>query len=199
MLTLSKLWSSVKSVVFSVVNSADLADPNANYTASENNGVWGSISMAFKTSGLKTITAKFFDNTDGTGTQVDTSTVQVNVGVGSVTQTATITDVKDGTTSIDDNGSTNNTKPVISGSFPTPLNKFYNLKLYDNGKLLTDANTPTYIPDNNNKTTWSFTPANAFSVGKHAITAKVVRIDGAEGAASTARSFNTISKYSLVS
>jgi len=199
-LTLSKVWATVKKVVFSVVNSADLADPTANLTATKNNdGLWDSISMAFKTSGLKTITAQFFDNDSGTGTPVDTSTVQVNVGSANVTQTAKITDVKDGATSIDDNGSTRNTKPVISGSISTPLNKFYELKLYDNGKLLTDANTPTYTPDGNgNKTAWSFTPANAFSLGKHAITAKVVRIDGVEVAASTARSFMVISKYSQV-
>ena len=115
-----------------------------------------------------------------------------------MTQTATITEVKDGTTSIPPNGTTDNTKPVISGSFPTALIKYYSLKLYDNGTLMSDANAPTYTLDGNgNKTAWSFTPDSAFSVGSHEITAKVVRTDGVEGVASAARTF-TVSKLSQV-
>ncbi len=193
-LTLSNVWNTVRGVVFSVVNSGtELADPNANYTASENNGVWGSISMAFKTSGLKTITAKFFDNTNGTGTQVDTSTVQVNVGVGSVTQTATITDVKDGTTSIADNGSTSNTKPTITGTVNTALGTYYKVNVYDGTSPLTG--NMTY---GNPRTSWTFTPTTPLSTGSRTLTAKVATFDGVvTGSTSNSWTF-TVNKYSPV-
>ena len=186
-LTLDKVWSTVKKVVFSVVNSAaDLAEPAADYTAIKNSDdLWNKVSMAFKTSGLKTITAKFFDTDQGTPEPVDTTTVQVKVGSASVTQTATIDDVKDGTTTVSDNGTTTNTKPTISGKVSSSLGKYYKVNLYDGSTLL--AANMVY---NSDRTSWTFTPDTAFSAGSHSLTAKVATFDGgATGKVSNTKTF----------
>jgi len=194
-LTLSNVWSNLTSVVFKYSeNVFDMADGIKTQTVNLVTKTPDSVTTAFKTTGTKNITADFKVG----GSTVSTRSIDITVGSASVTQTVTITDVKDDTTSIPVNGSTSNAKPIISGSFTTPLSKYYSLKLYDNGTLMSDTNAPTYTLDGNgNKSAWSFKPASAFSAGSHAITAKVVRTDGAEGAPSLARTLQ-VNKYSQV-
>ena len=193
-LTLSNVWNNVTSVVYTFI-AGDMADGMTTQTASFVSNAWQTVTTAFKTVGSKDITADFKNSN---GAIVTTRNITVNVaGTAAVTQTATIIDVKDGSTTIENNGSSANfnLKPTISGRFPTPLNKYYSLKLYDNGTPISGA--PIYTPDNNNKTAWSFTSATAFSAGTHVIKAAVVRLDAVEGAPSAERTF-TVSRYSQI-
>ena len=189
-LTLSNVWSTVKSVVYTfAANVTDMADNFATQTVNLVNNAWNSVTTAFKTAGqAKTIAAKFFDGVDGTGTQVDSNTINLNVGSASVTQTATITDVKVGSSVIADNGTTTNTKPTISGTVNPALGKYYKVNLYDGNTVLTGA--MTY---GNSGTSWTFTPDTALSAGSHSLTAKVATFDGgAKGSASGTRTFTIL-------
>ena len=191
-LTLSNVWNNVKSVVYTfATNAADMADNFATQTVNLVNNAWNSVTTAFKTAGpTKTITVKFFDNTGGTGTQLDSNTTNLNVGAARVTQTAAITDVKDGSTSIADNGSTTNTQPTITGTVSPALGTYYKVNLYDGNTPL--VGTMTY---GSPRTSWTFTPDNtALDFGTHTLTAKVATFDaGATGTASATRTF-TISR-----
>ena len=189
-LTLSNVWSTVKSVVYTfAANVTDMADNFATQTVNLVNNAWNSVTTAFKTAGqAKTIAAKFFDGVDGTGTQVDSNTINLNVGSASVTQTATITDVKVGSSVIAENGTTTNTKPTISGTVNPALGKYYKVNLYDGNTVLTGA--MTY---GNSGTSWTFTPDTALSAGSHSLTAKVATFDGgATGSASGTRTFTIL-------
>jgi hypothetical protein len=189
-LMLSNVWATVTKVVFSVLDSdKNLAkDPEANYTASQSGDTWSSVFMAFKTTGWKTITAEFFGNENGTEKLVDTSTVQVKVGEASVvTQTAAITDVKDGDESIPDTGTTTNTKPTISGTVYPALGKYYNVKVYDGDSQL-PVQLPGTVTYDNARTSWTFTPDPLLSGRLYKLTAKVATFDaGATGLASAIR------------
>ena len=192
-LSLSNLWNTVKSVVFSITDSpssnigqSDLADGQTSKTINApNSGAWQTISTAFKTAGSKVISLVF---KDGAGTTLDSTSITLSVGQGSVSQKASISSIQDhGTptpTEIAAGQATKDTKPLISGTVDTALNEFYDVAVFDNGNKLSGQLSYT-----NNKKDWSFSPANALSQGEHAVTARVVRIDGVEGAKGNERQF----------
>ena len=170
-LTLGRVWSNVTSVVYNFTNdSAQMADNVASLTASFVNNAWQAVTTAYKTTDEKTITATFKDKDNN---NVLTKSITVNSGAVNVTQTATIGDVKDGKTSIPDNGTTTNTKPTISGTVSPALGKYYKVNLYDGDSVL--AGTMTY---GNPKTSWTFIPDTALSSGTHTLKAKVATFDG---------------------
>ncbi|NDC37454.1 MAG: DUF1566 domain-containing protein, partial [Proteobacteria bacterium] len=206
-LTLSNIWNNVKSVVFGIPNTpsnpdivSDLVDGQASKTVNaSDNGVWLSITTAFKTAGNKVISAVFKDGANGTGNTLDTRSVSVGVGQGSVTQKANITNVQDDSSItpviVQEGATTNDTTPVISGTVDEGLSPYYDVRVYDNGVQLTGRMTYT-----NNRKDWSFAPDTTLLEGPHALTAKVVRVDGVVGTGPTTTRTLIVSlpKYKLV-
>jgi hypothetical protein len=206
-LTLSNIWSNVKSVVFGIPNSpsnpdivGDLVDGQTNKTVNApNSGVWSSITTAFKTVGNKVISVAFKDGTNGTGNTLDTRSITVGVGLGSVGQIATIREVKDYSSIlpiiVQEGATTNDTTPIISGTVDEGLTQYYDVVVYDNGVQLTGRMVYT-----NNRKDWSFTPDTTLLEGRHAFTAKIVRMDGVVGTGLTTTRTLIVSlpKYKLV-
>jgi hypothetical protein len=164
-----------------------MADGILTQTVNLANNAWGSVTTAFKTAGqTKTITATFFDEVNGTGTQVDSNSIKLNVGAATV-HTVTI-DVKDGVTSIDENGKTTNTKLTIGGTVKPALGKYYNVKVYDG-----ESQLPGTVTYDNARTSWTFKPDRPLSGGLYKLTPKVATFDGgATGSASGTRTFTIL-------
>lgn len=115
-LTLSKVWANVKRVVYTFTDTAsDMADSITTKTAHLVSNVWDSVTTAFTSSGDKTITAEFFDQANGQGKQVNIKTMQLKVGLASVSQPSISAVLDDSNTNIVDS-TTTNTKPTISGT-----------------------------------------------------------------------------------
>lgn len=206
-LTLSNIWSNVKSVVFGIPNSpsnpdivGDLVDGQASKTVNApDNGVWSSIITAFKTVGNKIINLVFKDGANGTGNTLDTRSITLDVGLGSVGQIATIREIQDVSSinpvTVQEGATTNDTTPIISGTVDEGLSQYYDVRVYDNGVQLTGRMIYT-----NNRKDWSFTPDTTLLEGQHALTAKVVRVDGVVGTGPTTTRtlFVSLPKYKLV-
>jgi len=113
-----------------------------------------------------------------------------------VSQSASITDVKDGEQSIPEGSSTSNSKPVITGAVSPTLGKYFTVQVFEGNSTNALSGDTIYSDDRKN---WSFTPGTPLSQGSHSLKAKVVRIDGVTQTENiVARTFINISQYSLV-
>lgn len=198
-LTLRNIWSNVKSVVLSFTGTLDddVVDGQTSKTfTSILDGTWESITTAFKSAGQKIFNLVFKDGPNGTGNDLDSRRITLDVAVGTVKKIATISQITDDRLTspfvVQEGATTNDSTPIVIGTVNEALSQYYDVAVYVDGGQL--AGQLVYT---DNRKGWTFTPTTPLSEGRHTLTAKVVRMDGVTGKDSEARTL-TIVLYKLV-
>jgi len=164
-------------------------------TASFNGTSW-----SYATTGLSLGSHTFkvqIESTSNSGVAVVAQSLALVVtGSSAPSATATITAVTDAvgvsstggysagdaTGTITNGGSTDDTKPVVSGTLTTQLSAGEVVRIYDGSTLLGSATV--------SGTTWTYTPSTALSSGAHTLTAKVENLPTGLSTSSASYSIN---------
>ena len=171
--SVNNLYSDITSVEW------DVGDGVGRQTKQVEGGV-SSITARYSAKGEKTVIVSY---KNASGAVLATDSLTVSVGEGSVSQAASITDVKGGGTTISNGARTDSLVLTLSGTYSgNVVGSNYSIRVMDGDTIL---GTETLAADAATKT-WSFT-TGTLAAGSHDFKAVVVRnIDSKLGTASSA-------------
>ena len=136
-------------------DASDVVGGQLTKTAVLSNGVIPSVTVAFKTAGIKTVTSTLYSTADASGALLSTETIRMYVDAAPpVTKTASITGASSGGTAISNPGQTGATSLTLSGTYSSDLGTDYSVQVFDGASPLGPATL------NAAQRTWSYTANN---------------------------------------